>query len=206
MGCLKFIFRTISIILFLFAGFLFYVFGGFDWAQKEFNAKFNPSNAVVSEEAQKMADFSKLPKNYELKKAVNMLGVKAVIAEDKKNSQKMALVDTGWAVHISKDDIKSSNIEEQLKGVAQRFEKVAKIDSLMVSKKSSFKAMGQNVPYVKIKVGVAGNDKQSFEGIIGVATNHDGKDNLIISASEPGKFSQKDAETFFKSVNLKKGW
>ena len=206
MGCLKFIFRTISIILFLFAGFLFYIFGGFDWAQKEFNTRFNPSSLMVKKEAQKMADFSKLPKHFELKKAVNMLGIKAVMAEDKKNNQKMVLVNTGWAVHISKEDIKSNHIENQLKSVAQRFEKVAKLDRLIVSKQGSFKAMDQNIPYVNIKIGVAGNDKQSFEGIIGVVTNSDNKDNLIISANEPGKFSQKEAEIFYKSIKFKNGW
>ena len=90
MGCLKNITRAIFLTVVI-VGFM--AFGGQDWIKKQVNDYINPSKDVVLERAQKIGDFSKVNKEFEIEKAAGVLGYNAVLAEHKASGQKLLVVD-----------------------------------------------------------------------------------------------------------------
>lgn len=202
-GCFRLILSFIFFVVAAIILYAFYLFGGFDFVERQIDTFFHPPKASIQEEAKKFGDFSKLPENYELTRTVDMFGIKSVIAKDKKTDQKMALVDTGWVMNISKNDIRTNAIDNEIKKAAARFKnQPVKLEKLEVGQKGFFKALEQNIPYVKVKIITLGTINKNVEGIIGVAETPDHKNNLVISINEPGKYKQDIAETFFKNVKF----
>jgi len=185
------------------AGLIFYLFGGFDYVNNLLNSYFNPSKINIQQEAAKFGDFSKISNDYELTRVVDMFGIKAVIAKHKITNQKIAIVKTGWVFNLSQNDIKSDNIDQQLEDIASRFNAIPiKLSNLEVGKKGNLKALGQNIPYVQIKVLTTGTINRNMEGIIGVAVSPDKKNDILVSVNDPGKYNQNITDKFFKSIKL----
>lgn len=203
-GCLKFIFSIIFTGIMGIALIIFFAFGGVDYVKNIVNSQINPPEVKVQENAQKIGNFTKVPKGYKLTRVVDMVGIKAVVAEEKKTTQKMALVNPGWIFNITKNDIRSNAIDTQLEKIASKFNtKNIKLSTLEVVKKGNFKAFNQNIPYARIKVELIGNKARNLEGIIGVAQNPaDGQNTIVVSMNEPGKYNQQTAEKFFKSIKF----
>ncbi len=207
MGCLKFLVSLIvkavfTLFLIIFAVYLF-VFGGFNSIRDYVNSFINPSEQTLTAKASKIADFSKVPEEYQLTKTIDMLGVQAVLAQNKINNQKMAFLDTGWAINLTKNDIRSKSIDKQLVAIAAKFNTPAvKLENLQIVGKGYFKAFDQSVPYVRVKLHLTGTPNKSFEGILGVVEEKDKKNSVIISVNDVGKYSQQKAEKFFESVKL----
>ena len=197
-GCLR---SIISLIILVFAFIGFKSIGGVDYVKGLIDSYLNPPSQKTQIEAQKIANFSKVPKNYEILKALDIFGVKAVVANERKTDQKMVFADPGWAFKLSKNDIRSNNIDEQLKNIASKFAiQPIKVKNLEIEKKGNFEALNQTIPYVKVKVYLSGSPYKNLEGIIGVANMEDNKNKLVISLNEPGKYSEQVAEKFFKSI------
>ena len=89
MGCLKNVTRAIFFTV-LIVGFM--TLGGQDWIKQQFMNFVNPSKDVVLERAQKIGDFSKVNREFEIEKAAGVLGYNAVLAEHKASGQKMVVV------------------------------------------------------------------------------------------------------------------
>lgn len=89
MGCLKNVTRALFLTVVI-VGFM--AFGGQDFIKNQFNNFVNPSHDVVLERAQKIGDFSKVNKEYEIEKAAGILGYNAVLAEHKATGQKWLLL------------------------------------------------------------------------------------------------------------------
>lgn len=201
-GCLGFIIKSLVTFFVGVGVFVFFVLGGFDYVKNLWASYFKPETPAVS--ASKIADFSNMPKDYKIVKAVDMLGVKAAVVENKGTSQKMAVVDPGWALNITKEDIKSKGVESRIKSVAKNFEGTnVKLVNFETSSNGAFNAFGQKVPYVKVKASIAGAKNIDVEGILGVASDAHGKNFVIFSGGLPGKYNQVQAEKFFKKVSLK---
>jgi len=207
MGCLKFIISLVvkaifTLFLVIFAVYLF-IFGGFNRIKDYVNSFINPTEQTLTAKASKIADFSGVGEEYELTRTIDMLGVQAVLAQNKLNNQKMAFVDTGWAINLSKNDIRSKSIDKQLVDIAAKFNTPAvKLENLKIVGKGYFKAFGQSVPYVRVKLHITGTPNKSFEGILGVVEEKDKKNSVIISVNDVGKYSQQKTEKFFESVKL----
>lgn len=200
-GCfdfIKFIIFTVAALIILFPC------GGLNYIKGVIDSQLHPQKNTVLLDAQKLADFSKLPKGYELVRTVNMLGINAVVAQHNSTSQKMALVDTGWVVNVNKNDIKTNNIIQELQKTAIQYIPNVKLDQIEIVDKGSFKAIGQDIPYLKVKVNLANSAQKNLEGIIGVANVSNNKNNLVLAVNEPGKYKQNVTEGFFKSVKLNK--
>lgn len=198
-GCfdfIKFIILAIAALIILFPC------GGIDYIKNLADSYLHPKKSDVAAQAQKLANFSKVPKKYELVRTVNMLGVNAVIAQHNQSNQKMALVDTGWIVNVDKNDVATDNIVKELQNTAKKYVPNVKLNQIEIVDKGSFKAINQDIPYLRVKVNIANSAQKNMEGIIGVVNVSKNKNNLVLAVNEPGKYKQNVTEEFFKSVKL----
>jgi len=200
-GCfnfIKFIILSIAALIILFPC------GGINYVKGLIDSQMHPQKTTINADAQKLANFSKLPKEYELVRTVNMLGVNAVIAQHNKTSQKFALVDTGWIVSINKNDIKTNNAVVQIQDTAKKYIPNVKLNQIEVIDKGSFKALNQDIPYLRVKINLGNSKQKNMEGIIGVVNMPGKKDDLVLAVNEPGKYKQNITEKFFNSVKINK--
>jgi len=195
------IFMTIVILILLFPC------GGLNLINNTIYGFFNPPEKILKINAQKIADFSGIPARYELTKSVDMFGIKTAAAQDKKTKQTMAIVNTGWVLNVTKQDIKSNEIISKFDDLSKNLDMLKKqnikLDQLQIIKKGSFVAFGQDIPYIKANFKLSDDKNKNIEGIIGVVTKPDAKNDLVISYSEPGKYNQKLAENFFRHVKYR---
>lgn len=204
-GCLKLIFSMVFTGIVGIALLIFYLFGGVDYVKGYIDSLMNPPKNEIEIKAQKLGDFSKLSKEYKLTRAVDMLGVNAVVAEHKQTNQNIALVDPGVILKVTKNDIKQNTLDNKIKEVANRFNNLPiKLGDIQVTKKGTFKALNQDVPYAKVKIQLSGAINKDLEGIIGIASTSGTQNNLVVSMNEPGKYNQKVTEGFLKNIKLKK--
>lgn len=64
------------------------------------------------------------------------------------------------------------------------------------------KTMGQNAPYALFEAEVTNLPVKKLKGMICVAKDKEGKNKIIVSANDGGKYSQIISEQFFKNVKL----
>lgn len=199
MGCLKNL-AVLAILILAVIGFL--SIGGDELVMHGINGVMNPPADKIEKKAQKVADFSQVSDNYEIKRAVSVMGVKAVLTEHKETHQKMVLADTGSLIQITQEDIKSDGIETKLTSLADKYGFIpsVKVKRLKVVEMSEMKAFGKTMPYVKINADLEGLPYDNVEGIVGVVVQKDGSSKLAISGSKEGKFKKEIAETFFNSL------
>ena len=198
MGCLKNITRSVFLTLVI-VGFI--AFGGQDWIKNSINNFFNPSKDTIMEKAQKVGDFSKIDKEFEIEKAAGLFGYNAVIAEHKASGQKMIVVDSAKKTIISKEDIEAPDAEDRLKKAISKFKyQSAAIEDFHVVEKGTMKSYGQEVPYVKFKARFKKLPIGEISGIISVAKDSDGKDKVLVSANQGEKYSQLISNEFFKVI------
>lgn len=198
MGCLKNVTRAIFLTVVI-VGFM--AFGGQDWIKSCFKNYINPSHDVVLERAQRVGDFSKINKEFEIEKAAGILGYNAVLAEHKASGQKMVVVDSGKKTILTQDDIKSPDAEDKIKAAINKIKyQAAAVDEFSITEKGTMKSYGQNVPYVKFKAKLKKLPIGEISGIISVAKDEKGNDKILISANEKDRYSQLITNEFFKEV------
>lgn len=198
MGCLKNIVRAIFITLAI-VGFL--ALGGKDLIAGLINNFFNPSQEVMLERAKKVGDFSRIDEEFEIEKAAGIMGYNAVIAEHKASGQKMFVVDSKDKTILTKEDIKSDNVEEKLQEALKKVKYQAlSVDDLKVTKHGYMYSYGQEIPYVKFEARVKKLPIGDVGGIVSVAETSDGDSRLLISANEKSKYSQLISDEFFRKI------
>jgi hypothetical protein len=69
MGCLKFIIKVAIVVLAIVG---FKSLGGWDWCVKTFHIGQKPTQQSMIEKTKDVADFSKIPDEYELSKSANI--------------------------------------------------------------------------------------------------------------------------------------
>ena len=111
MGCLKFIIRVIIIVLAIIG---FKSLGGWDWIVSNWHFFERPTQEKLIEKSMDVADFSRIPEEYEISKSANVLGYRAVIAEHDATGQKMAVVNQNKTLKLSKDDFKNGKLENKI--------------------------------------------------------------------------------------------
>jgi len=165
----------------------------------------HPPKSELKERSEKVADFSKISKDYTVTKALNVIGLTAVIAEHPETGQYMAIIDPGWAMNISKDDILTGSLRQKLTAYASKASSPnIKLNKLEIWPKGNFKAFNQSIPYAEIKVKISGlTTEKTYEGMIGIISKPGtNKNKLIVSLNKNGTFKQAVAENFFKKVKL----
>jgi hypothetical protein len=208
-GCLFNIFKLIISVALGFFLVLFFVFGGFDYVQNVLNQSTRTNTISQRSKAMEIADFSRLNKNFEIIKTVDIIGANAVMANYKPTGQKIGFINTGIIINLTKEDLKSNTIEQQLTKIAKSYENsVIKLDKLAVTKKGSFNSLNQQIPYVKVAMKMqlpAGLDlSQNTEGIIAVATSPKGQNNILLSINRYGHYNQQITEQFAKQISYNK--
>ncbi len=202
-----------KIILISIIGFILLILltiGGIFYLKNAINNQFNPPKPELMQRAAQLGDFSKIPEGYGVTKALNIMGVTAVVGEYSKTGQYMAIVNPEWSIHVTKNDIQTGILKHKLMDYAAKVNSPnIKLNNLEIEPKGSFTAFNQSVPYVKAKITLSSvnsrkiSTKKNYEGIIGIIENpKTGKSELIVSLNSKGKFSQKVAENFFKKVKI----
>jgi hypothetical protein len=200
-GCLK---NIVSLIVLILAIVGFYSVNGPDFVMNGMNGILNPTQQKTLEQAQKLANFSDISKNYKIKRAVDMLGVKAVLTEHAKTKQKMIVADTQNNVNITEADVKSNKIEQKIQQALDKFTFMSiKVGKFRVVGKSKMRVLGKTVPCVKIKANLIGLPYKEAEGVLGIVPQKNDNSLLFGSFNEEGKFNFKVAEAFFKELKPK---
>ena len=198
MGCLKNVTRSVFLTLAL-VGFM--ALGGHNWIKYQFKNFINPSKEVVLERAQKIGDFSKINKEFEIEKAAGVLGYNAVLAEHKASGQKMVVVDSGKKTILSTDDIKAPDAETRIKTAISKIKyQSAAIEEFAITEKGTMKSYGKEIPYVKFSAKMKKLPVGEISGIISVVKDEQGNDKILISANEKDRYSQLITNEFFKEI------
>ncbi len=198
MGCLKNVTRSVFLTLAI-VGFM--ALGGQNWIKYQFKNFINPSKDVVLERAQKIGDFSKINKEFEIEKAAGVLGYNAVLAEHKASGQKMVVVDSGKKTILSTEDIKASDAETRIKTAINKIKyQSAAIEEFRIIEKGTMKSYGKEIPYVKFTAKMKKLPVGEISGIISVVKDEQGNDKILLSANEKDRYSQLITNEFFKEI------
>lgn len=198
MGCLKNVTRAVFFTVII-VGFM--ALGGQNWIKQQFINYVNPSKDVVLERAQKVGDFSKINKEFEIEKAAGVLGYNAVLAEHKASGQKMVVVDSGKKQVLTQEDIKSPDAEEKIRSAINKIKyQSAAVEEFHVTEKGTMKSYGKEIPYVRFTAKIKKFPIGEISGIISVVKDEKGNDKILVSANEKSKYSQLISNEFFKEI------
>ena len=199
MGCLKNLIRA-AILTLAIIGFI--AIGGKDLVMPYIINILHPSQEKMLETAKKVGDFSNESDEFELEKATGIFGYNAVVAEHKASGQKIFVADTGKKELITKEDLRSNNIEEKLRESIKKIKyQSISAEDITVTKRGVLSAYGDNnAPYVRFSAKVSKLPMGEISGIISVATDKNGEARTLLSVNEKNKFSQLIAEEFFRNI------
>lgn len=198
MGCLKNVTRAVFLTVII-VGFV--AIGGQDMIKNQVKNFINPSKDVVMERAQKVGDFSKINKEFEIEKAAGILGYNAVLAEHKASGQKMVVVESGKKTLLTPEDIKADDAEERIKTAISKIKyQAAAVEEFRVTERGMMNSYGQNIPYVRFTAKLKKLPIGEIGGVISVVKEKDGSDKILISANEKDRYSQLITNEFFKAV------
>ena len=188
---------TIAVLVFFGLKYL----GVIDYIQEKIGEYNDTSTERNIEKAKDLVDLSEIDDEYTIDKTMKILKKKMVLAQHNASGQKMIIIEANNSDFITKDDIKSDNIQEKIDKFASKYKnKLVKIENVKVTKHSDFYGLNQSIPYVKIKAEISNLPIKDIEGILGIAELDNGKNIMIASFNENKKYSQIITEAFFEKV------
>lgn len=197
-GCLSFIIKTIIAVLVFFG--LKYI-GIIDFIQEKIDEHRGISQEQITEKVKDIVDLSEIDEEYTIDKNLKIFKNRIIIAQHNSTGQKMLMLEPKNGVMLTKEDIKSDNIQAKIDKLIEKYKnKVVKFEKITVTKQDNFMGIGQTIPYVKIKAQVSNLPIKDVEGIIGVAELENNKNLIIVSFNERNKYSQIITEAFFRKV------
>lgn len=199
-GCLSLIIKTIIAVLVFFGlmhlGVIDYIKDKID----EHKGK-SSSNEQMIDKTKDVVDLSDIDGEYAIDKNLKILKNRMIIAEHNATEQKMIMIEPRNEDILTKEDITSGNIQEKIDEITNKYKyKFAKFDKVEVSKHGTLEGIGQEIPYVKVNAQISSIAVKNMEGIVGVAELKNGKNLIVISVNEKGKYSQIIADAFYKKV------
>ena len=198
MGCLKFIIKVAIVVLAIVG---FKSLGGWDWIVKNCHFFEKPTHETLIEKSKDVADFSKIPDEYEISKSTNILGYRAVVAEHEATGQKLAVVNENKTIKLSADDFKNNQLEKKINAINEKLSyQYIHVENFKITKQGTMKAMGQSVPFARFKADVTNLPVKEIEGLISVVKDKNGKNKILVAANQGDKYSQIISEQFFKMV------
>ena len=198
MGCLKFIIKVAIVVLAIIG---FRAIGGWDWVVKTWHPFEKPTQESMIEKSKDVADFSKIPEEYEISKSANILGYRAVVAEHNATGQKMAVVNQNKTIKLSQDDFKNGKLEKKIEDINKKLSyQYIHIENFKITKQGTMQSMNQTVPYARFEADVTNLPVKDIKGLIAVAKDVNGKDKILVSANQGDRYSQIISEQFFKMV------
>ncbi len=197
-GCLSFIIKTVIAVL-VFFGLLH--LGVIDYVKDKINENKNPSQDKMIEKTKDILDFSAIGEEYSIDKNMKLLKNRMIIAEHNASGQKMIMIVPKDEAILTKEDIKSDKLQEKINEAINKYKyKVVRIDKAEVVKRGEFKGIEQQIPYTRINAVISSLPVKDMDGILGVAELKDGKNLIVISINEKGKYSQIITEAFYGQV------
>ncbi len=155
-----------------------------------------------AESVKKIGDFSKINEEFIIDNTMSIAGYKAVIAEHKSSGQKMVILDSGKKPILTKEDIRSQNIDNTLKDVSKKINyKGVKVQEITVTNRGTMEMYGQKVPYAKFDAKVTRLPFSDISGVVASVKTSDGNEKLALSLSEKKRYSQLITNEFYKGVN-----
>lgn len=199
MGCLKTILKAVILVLAVIG---FIKIGGTDFFVKQWNNIFNPPQDVMLERAKDVGDFSKIGNNYEIDKAASAFGYHGVLAQHKKNGQKMIVIDAGKKQLLTPQDFSDKSVDKKLEDLIDKLKyQYVNIQDLKITKRGKINAFGKKAQYVKFEAKANKLPVNQIQGIVSAVETSSGKTKVLVSVNEKGKYSQATAEDFFKKIN-----
>ena len=201
-GCLTIIYKTIIAVL-VFFGLLH--LGVIDFIKDKLEERNSgASQEKMIEKAKDVIDLSALSASdgeYTIDKNLKVLQNRMIVAEHNATGQKMIMIEPRKENILTKEDITSENIQEKIESTLQKYKyQLVKFENIKVTKKSEMQGIGQKVPYVKVSAEISNLPMKDVEGILGVAELSNGKNLIVISVNEKGKYSQIITDAFYKQV------
>ena len=129
-----------------------------------------------------------------------------IIAQHNATDQKMIMIEPKDETILTKEDINSEKLQEKIDGIINKYKyQVVKFDKIEVNKQGEMEGLDQKIPYAKVKAEISNLPIKDIEGIVGVAELENGKNLIVISVNEKGKYSQIITDAFYKKVkNVKR--
>lgn len=200
MGCLKFI---IKVVIVIFAVIGFKSVGGWDWIQKNIHSFEQPTQEALIEKSRDVADFSKIPEEYEISKSANIFGFRAVVAEHLVTGQKLAVINENKSIKLSKKDFENGQLEKRIADINKKLSsQYVHVENFKITSQGTLNTMGQTVPYARFEADVTNLPIKHVKGMVAVATDYNDKTKIIVSANQGDKYSQIISEHFFNKVRL----
>jgi len=197
-GCFSLAIKTIIAILVFFG--LMHL-GVIDFLKDKIDEFQNPSQEKILDKSKDVVDLSAIDEEYTVDKNLKILQNRMIIAEHNASGQKMIMIEPKNESILTKEDINADNIQQKLDNIANKYKyKVVKFDRIEVTKHGNFKGINQTIPYVKIKAEISNLPIKSMEGILGVAELENGKNLIVVSVNERGKYSQIITDAFYGKV------
>ena len=197
-GCLSLIIKTIIAVL-VFFGLLH--LGVIDFIRNKIDERATTTREEVINKVKDIVDLSEIDDEYNIATNFQIMKNRMIVADHNASGQKMIIIEPKNEAILTKDDIKSDAIKEKIENALNKYKyKPFQLNKLDITKHGEFEGIGQTIPYVKINVEMANIPIKDMEGIVGVAELENGKNLIIISANEKGKYSQIIADAFYKKV------
>lgn len=198
-GCLGLIIKIIIVVLVFFG--LVHL-GIIDFIKNKISQKTNVSQEQLIEKTKDIVDLSQIDDEYSITTDFKFLKTRMIIANHNATEQKMIMIEPNKENFLTKEDITSDKVQLKIETFLKKYKnKPIKFEKVEIVKKGDFWGFGQKIPYAKFNVETDNIAIKDMEGIIGVAELKDGKNLIVISANEKGKYSQIIADAFYKKVN-----
>lgn len=195
-GCLTFIFKTIIAVL-VFFGLLH--LGIIDFIRDKIDENKGSSQEKIYEDTKDIIDLTEINDEYTIDKNLKILQNRMIVAEHNVTGQKMIMIEPKNGDFLTKEDIDEEDLQEKIEKLINKY-RIVKFDKIQIVKKDTFKGVGQEIPYAKVKAEISSLPIKDIEGIVGVAELKNGKNLIVVSVNEKGKYSQIIAEAFYSQV------
>lgn len=183
------------------------LYGGFYFFNKEMQKQFNPTQRQIDSRVENFINKSSIPRGYSVEKAIDTMGIKAVITKCNENGQYMAIVDPGWVTTISQKDILDGTLEKKFrKYLSLSNNKNIQTSNSDEKQKCAINAFSQEIPCIEENFTVNTKDGSVYniKLIAGVVKNTEkNNNNLVLSFNCSDKYDKTTAEHFFKNLKYK---
>ncbi len=197
-GCLSLVIKLLIAILIFFG--LVHL-GIIDFIKNKIQEHNTVTKEHIIDDTKDVIDLSQINEEYSVDKNLKILKNRMIIAEHKATGQKMIIIEPKNENILTKEDIKADTVQKKIDDTINKYKyQVVKFDSVKVTKHGDFEGLGQNIPYVKIEAKISNLPIKDVEGILGVAENESGKNLILLSVNENGKYSQIITDAFFEKV------
>ena len=197
-GCLSLIIKTVIAVLVFFG--LMHL-GVLDYIKNKIDEHKGAQQEQILDKTKDVVDLSQIDDEYSVEKNLKLLKNRMIIAEHNATGQKMIMIEPRNGDILTKDDMTSDGLQEKIDSLLKKYKyQLIKFDKFEVSKKGNLSGIGQKIPYAKVNIQVSNLPVKELEGIVGVAEAENGKNLIVVSVNQKGKYSQIITDAFYKKV------